>query len=75
MSAGLRDTYAQLRALSLKRAASLSGDNKVPEMTPEALHAACIEHEGCFETPELNDVLHLSHCGFQEIKNLGVVVC
>ncbi len=67
-----RDTYAQLRAISLRRAASLTGDNKAPEMSPEALQAACIESEGGYETPELNDVLHLSYHGFRYIKNLGM---
>ncbi len=66
-----RDTYAQLRAISLRRAASLTGDNKAPDMSPEALQATCIESEGGYETPELNDVLHLSYHGFRTIKNLG----
>jgi hypothetical protein len=68
-----RDTYAQLRALRLRRAAMLSGDNKAPEMTPDTLRQACIEEEGAYETPELNDVLHLSYHGFREIKNLGAL--
>lgn len=40
-----------------------------PEMTPAAIKAAAVAHEG-YETPELNDNLYLHFKGFRTIANL-----
>ena len=51
-----------------------SKEDGIPRMSPAAIKLTCLQNDGCYESPELNDKLYLHFRAYRKIENLAPYV-